>query len=174
MRRRSARIDEHRAADPAAVRAGALALLGRREYASGELAAALARKGYDAAVITMVTADLRDERLLNDARYAESMVRMLTGRGQGPVRVRQALNAVGLAAEAVAQALETAPDWGTLASAVRRRKFGAAVPSAWPARARQMRFLQYRGFSKDHIARALEGSGADDPDTLEVSLDDDS
>jgi SOS response regulatory protein OraA/RecX len=37
-----------------------------------------------------------------------------------------------------------------------------------------MRFLQYRGFSKDHIASALGGSGADDPDIAENSIDDDS
>jgi SOS response regulatory protein OraA/RecX len=41
-------------------------------------------------------------------------------------------------------------------------KFGAFLPKDWPGRARQMRFLQYQGFSTDHIASALGGSGADD------------
>jgi regulatory protein len=171
MRRR---VDEHRAADPAAVRAGALAMLSRREYASGELAKALTRKGYDPAVVAEVLAELAGEGLVNDARFAEGLVRILTGRGQGPARVRQALHEAGLPNEAIPTALESAPDWSTLARAVRQRKFGAALPSNWPARARQMRFLQYRGFSKDHIASALDGSGATDPDPIDLSPDDDS
>jgi regulatory protein len=160
--RRAARVDEHRAADPRAVRAAALALVARREHSTGEATAALVRKGYEAAAVAAVVAELRDERLLDDNRYAESLVRMLTGRGQGPQRVRHALNEAGLSPEAVAAALDTAPDWMLLAADVRRRKFGARIPKDWPGRARQMRFLQYRGFSKDHIASAL-GSGADDP-----------
>jgi SOS response regulatory protein OraA/RecX len=35
-----------------------------------------------------------------------------------------------------------------------------------------MRFLQYRGFSKDHIAGALGSTGADDPDLDENSTND--
>jgi regulatory protein len=153
------------------VRAAALALVARREHSSGEATAALLRKGYDAAVVAATVADLQQERLLDDARYSEALVRMLTGRGQGPQRVRHALHEAGLSQEAAAAALDTAPDWKLLAAEVRRRKFGANVPKSWPERARQMRFLQYRGFSKDHIASAL-GSGADDPDLAEASPDD--
>ena len=118
--------------------------------------------------------ELCEERLLDDARYAEALVRMLTNRGQGPQRVRHALQEAGIAPEAAAVALDTAPDWMLLAADVRRRKFGARIPKDWPGRARQMRFLQYRGFSKDHIASALGTTGADDPDPDENSTDDDS
>jgi regulatory protein len=41
---------------------------------------------------------------------------------------------------------------------VRNRKFGPEPPADWPEKARQARFLQYRGFSSDHIRLAL---GAD-------------
>jgi regulatory protein len=174
MGRRPTRVDEHRAADPNAVRAAALRLVARREYSTGEATAALVRKGYDATIVAATVAELQEERLLDDMRYAESLVRMLTGRGQGPQRVRHALNDAGLSLETVAAALDTAPDWKLLAADVRRRKFGARVPKDWPARARQMRFLQYRGFSKDHIASALGSSGADAPDSAETSIDDDS
>jgi len=163
--RRSARVDEHRAADPAAVRAGALALLGRREYAGAELAAALVRKGYASAVVSEVVAELAGERLLDDVRYAESLVRQLAGRGQGPARIRQELLQAGIAAAQVAAALENGTDWHALAREVRSRKFGAAPPSGWPERARQMRFLQYRGFSNDHIGSCLgDAPGVPDSD----------
>ena len=153
------RVDEHRAADPEAVRAKALALLVRREYASGELAVALVRKGYAAPVVNPVVATLVGERLIDDTRYAESLVRLLAGRGQGPARIRQQLRAAGLPDEQVTAVLASGPDWSNLAAEVRKRKFGGKAVASWPERARQMRFLQYRGFSKDHIASALGSSG---------------
>jgi len=136
----------------------------RREYSTAEAAAALVRKGYDAEVVAATVLELCEERLLDDSRYAEALVRMLTNRGQGPQRVRMALQQAGIAPESAAAALDTAPDWMLLAADVRRRKFGARIPTDWPGRARQMRFLQYRGFSTDHIASAL-GSSGDDTET---------
>jgi regulatory protein len=159
-------IDEHRATDPDAVRTAALAMLGRREYASGELTSALIRKGYAAAVAAEVVAQMAEERLVDDTRYASSLVRVLAGRGQGPARIRQELREAGIPDEQVTAALDGGPDWSELAAEVRQRKFGTAAPPDWPERARQMRFLQYRGFSKDHLGRALgSSSGVDDDDS---------
>ena len=155
------RVDEHRAADAAAVRAGALALLARREYSSGELAAALVRKGYSAPVVKETVAVLAGEHLVDDSRYAASLMRMLVGRGLGPLRIGRQLREAGLSEEQASAALLDGPDWQAQAAAVRRRKFGADVPSQWPARAKQMRFLQYRGFSQDHVSAAL-GRGIHD------------
>jgi regulatory protein len=164
--RRKARVDEHRAADPQAVRAGALVLLGRREYATGELAQALTRKGYATEAVAGVLADLAEEHLLDDVRYAQSLVRQLAGRGQGPTRIRQELQQAGIAPQVAAEALDTGPDWHALAQEVRIRKFGAARPAGWAERARQMRFLQYRGFSNDHIGSCLGGDpGVPDSDS---------
>ena len=146
------------------MRAGALALLARREYARGELAAVLQRKGYASGVIAEALSELDGEGLLNDTRYAESLVRQLMGRGQGPVRIRQALQEAGIPQELTAAAIEAGGDFHALATETRRRRFGAEPPADWPERARQMRFLQYRGFSKDHIASALGSSGAVDED----------
>jgi len=175
FRGRSGRkVDEHRAGDPAAVRATAIGLLGRREYASGELAATLRRKGFEPQAIAEALSELTGEGLLNDTRYADSLVRQLAGRGQGPARVRQALQAAGISPEMLAAALESGPDWHQLAADTRQRKFGAVKPRSWPERARQMRFLQYRGFSTDHIQSALGGSGADDSGDVATSPHDDS
>jgi len=162
--RRRPRVDEHRAGDPEAIRTAALALLARREYASGELAAALIRKGYVADAVPPVVAELSGERLLDDARYAEGLVRQLAQRGQGPSRIRQELQQAGLPAALVSSAMDSGSDWAALARAVRERRFGKAIPTDWPSRARQMRFLQYRGFSNDHIGSCL-GSDPGVPDS---------
>ena len=52
---------------------------------------------------------------------------------------------------------EEAPDFAALAKATRSRKFGPEIPKDRKERARQARFLQYRGFSNDHIRAALDG-----------------
>jgi len=112
--------------------------------------------------VAAVIAELVQERLLDDARYAERYVASRAERGQGPVRIAAELGSLGAPRELIDAALESGPDWRAVAGTVRRRKFGAAPPGSWAERARQARFLQYRGFSSDHIRSA---TGADlEPD----------
>ena len=54
-------------------------------------------------------------------------------------------------------------EWTAAARASRIRKFGPEVPVDRRERAKQARFLQYRGFSSDQIRAAL-GPGEDDQD----------
>jgi regulatory protein len=144
------------------VRRKALALLARRDYASGELRGALESRGCDPAVTETVIGELIEERALNDTRFAESYAASRAGRGQGPVRIGSELRALGIAPELAQRVLDAVADWHELARQVRRRRFGAGAPASWGDQARQARFLQYRGFSSDHIRSAL---GSDfDPD----------
>jgi regulatory protein len=147
--------------DAPAARAAAVALLARRDFASGELAARLARRGFEAGVAAETVAALAGEGIVNDARYAENYVCYHAGRGQGPLRVAAQLRERGVAAELIEAALERGADWHAVARLTRQRRFGKGLPGSWRERARQGRFLQYRGFSSDHIRMAL---GAD-PDT---------
>jgi regulatory protein len=137
------------------VRVAAVALLARRDFASGELAEKLRADGYDRDAIADVVAELIEERVLNDPRYAEHYVAYHAQRGQGPSRIRQELRGLGVPDETVQAALEAGPDWHSLARDVRQRKFGTEVPEDWAEKSRQARFLQYRGFSTDHIRSAL-------------------
>jgi regulatory protein len=149
-------------ADPEAIRAAALTLLARRDFLTGELGAKLEALGADPQATAGVMVELRQERLLDDARYAARYVASRAERGQGPVRIRADLTALGAARELIDAALESVADWQAVAGSVRRRKFGAAPPRSWAEKARQARFLQYRGFSADHIRAA---TGADlEPD----------
>jgi regulatory protein len=150
-----------RAADPQEVRAAAVALLARRDFACAELQERLAARGFGAPAVEAALAALGAEGALNDARYAENYVTCQAGRGRGPVRIAAELRMRGLAAELIETALAAVPDWQAVAGAARTRRFGKAAPADWRERARQARFLQYRGFSADHIGAA---TGAD-PDT---------
>jgi regulatory protein len=149
------------AADPAAARAAAVALLARRDLPSGELRERLGARGFAPAAIAGALAALAAEGALNDERYAHNYVAYHGGRGRGPIRIGADLRARGLPPELIETALESGPDWRAAAVAARARRFGKAAPVSWREKARQARFLQYRGFSADHI-RAATGA---DPDT---------
>jgi regulatory protein len=140
-----------------ATRVAAIALLARRDFASRELSERLIKGGFEEAMAASVVTELLGEGVLDDGRYAQNYVTYHAGRGQGPVRIAAELRRRGLAAELIEAALATGPDWRALARKVCRAKFGSRPPSSWAERARQARFLQYRGFSSDHI-RAATGA----------------
>ncbi len=144
-----------------------IALLARRDYASGELRAKLIDKGHGVTEVEAVVAEFCAQRLIDDARYAERFVAYKAARGQGPVRIRMDLKALGLPVELIDAALASGPDFPTLAAAARARKFGARAPKEFKEKARQSRFLQYRGFSADDIRSAL---GNDPGDTFDPDL----
>ena len=153
---------EAKARDPDAARMAAMALLARRDFATGELRQKLESQGFRPEVAAAVVTELVGERALDDGRYAENYVAYHSGRGQGPLRIAADLKALGVPSELVEAALASGPDWRVLAREVRTRKFGAEPPAEWAEKTRQARFLQYRGFSSDHIRAA---TGADfDPD----------
>jgi regulatory protein len=151
---------EHARTDPQAARTAAIAVLARRDFASAELREKLLEKAFDDVTAAAVIAELTREGLLDDARYAQNYVAYHAGRGQGPLRIAAQLRRHGLAPALVEAALGGGPDWAALARKVRSARFGRQPPANWPEKSRQARFLQYRGFSSDHI-RAATGA---DPD----------
>jgi len=151
---------EVKARDPDAARSAAIAHLARRDFASGELRLKLEFQGYDKALVAAVIGELIQERVLDDARYAEHYVANHAERGYGPLRIAAELRSLGVPDPLIDCALGTGPDWRKLAYEVRVRKFGPETPEEWAEKTRQARFLQYRGFSSDHI-RAATGADFD-------------
>jgi regulatory protein len=147
-----------RQSDLQAARAAAVKLLARRDYSSAELRAALLARACEGALLDELLAALVRERVLDDARFANNYASYHAARGQGPVRIAAHLRQRGVAAPLIEAALAQEGDWTARARAARRAKFGAQPPASWPEKARQARFLQYRGFSADHIRAA---TGAD-------------
>jgi regulatory protein len=160
FRRTSRSIGAEQRTDPQAARAAAMALLARRDHPGGTLRARLATQGFDAGVVDTAVAELAGEGIVNDERYAQNYVAYHAARGQGPVRIAAELKGMGVQAGLIELALPGSLDWRALARQARSARFGPAPPADWPDKARQARFLQYRGFSADHI-RAATGA---DPD----------
>jgi regulatory protein len=138
----------------------AVALLARRDYSSTELKKKLKARGYIEHAYEVVVDDLESTGKINDERYSQNFVAYRVRRGHGPARIRNQLKTSGVSRDTIDEAVkgDEAPDFLALARTVRARKFGPEIPEDRKERARQARFLQYRGFSTDHIRAVLEGA----------------
>ena len=142
------------------LRERALGLLARREHSRAELGRKLAAHAGSEDDLEALLEDLQRRKLVSDERYADSRTHALS-RKFGAARIAQELRAKGLdkglAESAAAAARTTEVD---RARAVWLRKFRTA-PATREERARQMRFLQSRGFSFDAIRAVVRGAGED-------------
>ena len=154
-RQPSRRVTSEQSGDVQAALAAAVTLLARRDYCSCELTARLSSRGFEPEAVRVTLEELHTRHYLDDERYARQFVERGARRGHGPVRIRQELSELGLKPELTEHALAEHGEWSVLARQVRARRFGAKAPGTWPEKARQARFLQYRGFSNDDIRSAL-------------------
>jgi len=145
------------------LRVRALKLLTRREYSRAELKAKLAAtqalaadNDTEEATVEEVLDRLQAENLLSDQRYATQRVVARAGR-YGNGRLRQELRQRGISDDDIAEALPEAGDETERCRAIWGKKFGRP-PQSPEERAKQMRFLQYRGFSGDAIRRVISGA----------------
>lgn len=137
------------------LRVRALQYLTRRDYSRAELLAKLAAHAETGEELEAVLDTLQADRLLSDHRYASQRV-MARGSRYGNGRLRQELRQKGVCDEDIEAALPDAGDEGERCRVIWAKKFGRPPQSA-EERAKQMRFLQYRGFSAEAIRRAMRG-----------------
>ncbi len=135
------------------LRVRALQLLTRRDHSRAELRAKLAADAESAEQLDAVLDRLETEKLLSDHRYASQRV-VSRARRYGDARLRQDLRQHGVSDENIAAALPDGGDEAKRCLAVWTRKFGQP-PQTLEDRAKQMRFLQYRGFSGEAIKETL-------------------
>lgn len=129
----------------------ALAWLSRREHSAAELRQKLKGAAQPAELIEQALLQLQQQGYQSDQRFAESLLNARRRQGQGPLRIEAELKRHRIDPELLAQAMAQYDDWLELAAQVRTRKFGETVPKDWSERARQARFLAYRGFSPEWI-----------------------
>ena len=158
--------------DAKGVEAAAVRLLARREHSIEELRRKLVTKGYPPETIEPVIRKLTGKRLVSDERFTSSFVHHHAKRGQGPVRIRAELRQQGIADSQVEEALRGAEvDWVQLAREVRRRKFGATPPRSRGERAKQARFLQYRGFDAEQLRAAFREESGEADGAPDITLE---
>jgi regulatory protein len=134
--------------------ARAMRLLARREHSRVELRRKLSNVAVEGDDVDGVIEQLAQRGWLSDARYAEQAVRA-KARRFGPVKVAHELRSKGLDDEAIAAAFRAAGEEGEAdIERVWKTRFSAA-PINDRERARQVRFLQGRGFRLDDILKYL-------------------
>ena len=139
----------------------ALRLLARRDYTRAELERKLAPYVEPASDLQTLLDELAGRGWLSETRAVEQLVHAKRSR-LGSARIRQSLIAKGVSPGLIASTLKDLSDTElNAAREVWARKF--KKPADTPTeRARQVRFLQYRGFSTAIAMRVVRGAHSDE------------
>lgn len=134
----------------------AIQLLSRRDHGEYELYQKLAQKGYSEEDIQQAVNFCLNHNYLDDLRYAKSQIRQHVYKGHGERRIKQELNQKRVAESVIERALKEEPqDWFELAKQAADKKFKGTKAKDQKEYAKQVRFLQYRGYSFEQISYAL-------------------
>jgi len=136
-------------------------VLARREHTRQELERKLAPHAPDPDELVAILDDFERRGWLSERRFVEQVVHARRRRF-GVSRIRQELVAKGVSEALVDETLAgLAGGEDAAAREIWRKKFGEPPRSA-AERARQIRFLQGRGFTLDTIMRVLKQRGEED------------
>lgn len=133
-----------------------LSALARREHTEMQLRDKLRHAGFEHDEVQTAIQWCAAQGFVCDERFAEGAARLLSHR-YGATQVARKLAVKGVARDVVAELLPTLKD-GELdhARALWLRRFGQ-LPASMADRAKQIRFLQSRGFGFDVIKQVLAG-----------------
>ncbi|NAR18815.1 regulatory protein RecX [Acinetobacter haemolyticus] len=136
------------------LRSYAFALLTRRDYSQAELTEKLNQYAIDPNEVAILVTELAEKNYQSDQRVAALTLSSQIRKGKGLQRIKQALKAKQLDAELIAEQLEEV-DWLDQAYQLKVKKFGEDVTKDPKLKAKQIRFLQYRGFDMGVILKAI-------------------
>lgn len=155
--------------------------LSHRELSRHELRQKLLAKDCDPTAVDALIEEFADKGYQSDERCAYMLIRENIRKGRGKQHIRQAFKDARIT---LAESLDTLiaqadlasltdgtvladtgdeVDWLRLAVEARIRKYGNNIPTDPKEKARQLRFLQYRGFEMGICLDALKHT----PDTLD-------
>src|SRR4029453_7074167 len=153
---------------PAKLLQRAIAMLARREHSRIELARKLERRleaGQDRGDIDAVLDELERRKLLSETRFAESVLRPRSAR-YGEMRPARELQVRGVPANVARSALDAIRDSELERARAQWSRRFKSLPASREERARQVRFLDARGFSSTVIRRVLAGAASPDEDDV--------
>ena len=143
------------------LRSYAFAVLTRKEYSKLDLIEKLTLYAENREEVLELVEELARENYQSDQRVAEMVVRSQIRRGKGPNRIKLALNAKKID-KSLAQSDIQEIDWYQQAYQLKVKKYGLDVATDPKLKAKQIRFLQYRGFEMDAIMKAIRRNAHDD------------
>jgi regulatory protein len=133
-------------------------LLARREHSRHELHRKLLLKKFPSHLINQILSEIEQHGWQSDKRFSEAYAHMRCNRGYGPMRIQAELRERGIADALIHTVLdELEPQWQTQIEIVFAKKFFKKINKDAANLAKQMRFLQYRGFTNEQIRALLKG-----------------
>lgn len=136
------------------LRSYAFAVLTRKEYSKQDLIEKLCLYAEDREEVLNLVDEFARENYQSDQRVAEMTVRSQIRQGKGPNRIKLALNAKSIDKALAKNDMEEI-DWYEQAYLLKVKKYGIQVATDAKTKAKQIRFLQYRGFEMDAIMKAI-------------------
>lgn len=138
------------------VRSQAVRFLARREYCEKELTRKLASRGASLELAQQAVGELRDRDMINDARFAQALVRVRMSRGYGPIKIKNELREKGVSSDLIESSLEYDREvWRDQIVGILDRKYKGVPPADYKEWAKRARFLQSRGYSTSQIRESL-------------------
>lgn len=150
----SEKIKKPKTLTGARLRSYAFALLTRRDYSKADLEAKLNQYAINPEEVANLVDELAQQNYQSDQRVAELTLASQLRKGKGLQRIKQALKAKQLDTELITEELSEV-DWLDQAYQLKIKKFGIDVETDPKLKARQIRFLQYRGFDMGIIMKAI-------------------
>lgn len=136
------------------LRSYAFAVLTRKEYSKADLIEKLMTLAQSREEVLTLVDELSENNYQSDQRVAEMTVRSQVRKGKGPNRIKLALRAKHLDKSLVQEDIAEI-DWYEQAYQLKVKKYGFEVSKDPKIKAKQIRFLQYRGFEMDAIMKAI-------------------
>lgn len=141
-----------------AIKEACLRYLVRREHSQQELLQKVSAKGFSHHDIVVVIAELAEQGLQSNARFAESYARSRVHKGFGPMRIQAELQQRGAGDYYFEMAVEDiAGSWKNLLEQVYRKKYGVESALDFKEKLKRSRFLQQRGFPNEMVQCLLKG-----------------
>ncbi|MEB3766508.1 regulatory protein RecX [Acinetobacter sp. MD2] len=143
------------------LRSYAFALLAKREYSKQELHNKLACYAIHLDEVIALVDELEQQHYQSDERMAKMVLSSQVRQGKGPRRITQALQKKAIDQEYIETELDEI-DWLSQAYQLKVKKFGALVSRDQKEIAKQIRYLQYRGYDMDVIFKAIKKEADED------------
>lgn len=125
-------------------------MLARRDYTQYEIIQKLKLR-YAIEDISTVIIELVQAGYINESRFSENYLRYRRAKGYGPLRIIMELEARGITPEMIAEQVEITDNAWVLEAQKTWQKHFKSKPTDFKSKAKQMRFLLNRGFTREQI-----------------------
>lgn len=142
------------------LRSYAFAVLTRKEYAKAELIEKLCLYAENRDEVLELVDELSRENYQSDQRVAETLLSSQKRKGKGPNQIKMKLKSKKIDTALIIDELKET-DWVQQAYELKLKKYGPEITKDPKVKAKQIRFLMYRGFEMDAIMKAINRKAED-------------